>query len=270
MTKSELAEKLGELVEQYQKFSLQELNETWSKLPLDLDRNEVFEVIGALLARQVTVANQIAKSPNIWNHHVAPVLLRTMADTHITLAWILKNPLERSQKFIYFGLGQTKLELEHRKAHLRSDGTDLESDPSVKVLEQWIDSQRWTFLTEVNVGSWSELSTREMAQEAGCLDFYRYAYTPFSGATHSMWHHVSRLNLKQCSSPLHRYHRVPDVPDLAADTFYLYLAAKYCEKSFSLIRSEFTIEKTEETAFQWLSSSMSDLLGPFGGAEETD
>ena len=34
----------------------------------------------------------------------------------------------------------------------------------IEVQKAWIDSQRWKFLVEVNVGAWSGKTTREMAE----------------------------------------------------------------------------------------------------------
>jgi hypothetical protein len=48
-----------------------------------------------------------------------------------------------------------------------------------------------------------------MAEEAGCIDFYNYVYTPFSACAHSMWHHIARYDLRECGNPLHRHHRRP-------------------------------------------------------------
>jgi len=37
-----------------------------------------------------------------------------------------------------------------------------------------------------------------MAEEAGCIDFYNYVYSPFSGCVHSMWQHIGQpAQLKQ-------------------------------------------------------------------------
>ena len=47
-----------------------------------------------------------------------------MVDAYITLAWIFDDPLERSRKFLLYGLGQAKLSNEHRKAQLQADGID--------------------------------------------------------------------------------------------------------------------------------------------------
>ena len=119
---------------------------------LILMTSEMNEAIGALLARMVTLATEIATSPQTWNEHIAPVLLRSMVDAYITLAWIFNDPLDRSRKFILYGLGQAKLGMEHRKVQLEADGIDPNNDLIIKATESWINSQRYTFLTEID--SW--------------------------------------------------------------------------------------------------------------------
>lgn len=205
-----------------------------AKWKIDVAEREVHEVIGALLARQVTLAQELIESPRIWNEHLAPVVLRCMADVYISLAWILLDPLDRSRRFILYGLGQEKLLLEHRQEQLRKDGKDPTEDPAVQVQEQWINSQQFTFLTEVNVGSWSGIDTRKMAEEANCLDFYRYVYSPFSPAVHSTWNHICKYNTKECLNPLHLAHRLAVLWEIPCSLDYLLLAVKYVEKALRL------------------------------------
>lgn len=240
--------------------ALAELQARWNSWHLNLKQNEVHEVLGGLLARQVTLAIEIAQNPGIWNGHVAPVLLRTMVDTHITLAWVCGDPQERSRRFILFGLGQAKLDIEHRKAQLADGEPDQRSKDVVEALEDWVNSQRWTFLTDVDVGSWSGKSTREMAEEAGILDFYNYCYTPFSAATHSMWHHIAKYNLAHCESPLHRYHRLPVVPEVYMDPFYAVLAAKYLEKTFRKFDETFSISTSEANSYMVLQEQLQGIF----------
>jgi len=40
-----------------------ELRQRWEKWTIDLSQNEIHEVVGALLARQVTLARQMAQCP---------------------------------------------------------------------------------------------------------------------------------------------------------------------------------------------------------------
>ena len=73
-----------------------------------------------------------------------------------------------------------------------------------------------------------------MAEEANCLDLYNYAYIPFSAATHNMWHHIGRYNLRLCQNPLHGLHYVPYDAELPNHIDYFRLAAKYVYKAFLL------------------------------------
>jgi len=102
-----------------------DLQALWKRWPLDLTKKEMHEVIGALLARQVSLSTHLAMSPSAWNDHLGSLVLRSMTDAHITLAWILKDDsFSRSIKFIEFGLGQAKLQLEHVKKADRVRGWD--------------------------------------------------------------------------------------------------------------------------------------------------
>ncbi|MGH6917121.1 MAG: DUF5677 domain-containing protein [Geminicoccaceae bacterium] len=235
-----------------------ELFRRWEKWRVNLSEAEVYEVVGALLARQVTLATELARCPHTWNGHVAPLMLRAMADVFISIAWILGDPLERARKFIRYGLGRLKLELEHRKAE--ADGPYPESENFVQLQEDWINEQRFSFLVDVDLSAvWSGMSTRQMAEEAGHLDFYNYVYMPFSGCTHSMWQHIGRYNLKTCVNPLHRYHRAPACPVFEADIDYLYLAAKYLQKTFVTFDDATGFKLEGKSAFELLVDEISEI-----------
>jgi hypothetical protein len=256
---------LSGIIDNYVKMLYKELDARWEHWELDLSQREVHEVIGGLLARQVTLASELAHAPSIWNSHMAPLVLRAMTDVRINLAWILEEPKDRARKFILYGLGQAKLLLEHHKQSVPDDGASPEEDVLIKSYEEWINSQRFTFLTEVNVGSWSGFDTRKMAEEAGCLDVYRFVYTPFSACTHSMWQHVEKYNLAYCGNPLHRYHRVPATPRLHIDPHYLYLAAKYAEASFALFDEKIGADPEVASSLDYLVEQLNSL----GQAEGT-
>jgi hypothetical protein len=256
------------IIEAFVDCSQEELQQRWKHWRIDLSRGEVHEVIGALLTRQVTLATQLAQSPAIWNGHIAPLILRAMADVYIALAWILKEPDARARQFILYGLGQEKLQLEHRKAQLAERELTPEEQLMIEVSEAWINSQRFAFLTEVNLGSWSGLSTREMADQAGCLDFYNYVYTPFSACAHSMWHHIARYNLTQCSNPLHQYHRIPQALEQELDPHYLYLAAKYLQKAFATFDETIGLDFQGFSAFEQLCDSLEQLAYPDEESQE--
>ena len=190
----------------------------------------------ALLARQATLAIEFASAPQLWNYHSAPLFLRAMTDVHITLSWILLDQKTRSRQYIDHGLGQAVLELEHRKKELESAADDFKDRMKefIRAKEAWINGQRWNFLVEVNVGAWSGKTSREMAEEAGILDFYNYVYTPFSQCAHSTWYHVGQFNSGPSESPLSRQLWMPRIFESAGDVWTLRLAAKYLDKSFNI------------------------------------
>ena len=205
-------------------------------IEVDLYHSETSEVIGGLLSRQATLVIEMASAPSIWNGHVAPLILRTMTDLHITLAWILDSPVdkdEKAKKYILYGLGQAKLLIEHYKEHLKNPENE-DSRTLLDLQEAWLSSQRLEFLTAVNVGSWSNLDTRKMAQEVGCENLYKFAFTPFSSVVHNTWNHISLYNMVPCSNPLHKNHRHPSLLTCPLDIDYLYRAVKYFDKTLKL------------------------------------
>lgn len=248
--------KIDEIIIAFIKASRNELQARCSAWKVDLSRHEVYEVVGGLVARQVTLANQLAASPNTWNGAIASLVLRTMADTHLTLAWILENLDERARLYINYGLGQEKLLVEHQKASLKASGKDENENPAIKAREAWINSQQFTYLTEVNVGSWSELDTRKMAEATGNLDLYRFRYQPFSASTHSMWQHISRYNLQQCDTPLHRYHYLPVDRDYIPDMGFLHMAAEQLKNTLDIFDAKTGVKVEAESSLTALNSAI--------------
>lgn len=223
----------------------------------DLNNIEKFEVIGAILARQTTLATELASAPPTWTPHMAPLILRAMADVHITLVWILQDPEKRAKRFVDDGLGAVKLEIAHRRSELGSNSSDIETkEKMIEYLQMWVDSQRLDQFIEVNLGSWSGINTRKMAEEANCLDFYNFVYQPFSSATHSNWWHVSDKNSTYCLNPAHRHHRIPTILPANPDFHWLHLAAKYLEKSFSAFDAAENIRSKSEKSIEILEKNL--------------
>ncbi len=229
--------------------------EAW---PPDFSQIHVHEVIGGMLARQATLAKDVARSPSLWTGHSAPILLRAMADAYINVAWLLIDPVERCRKFILFGLGQAKLELEHRRAQIGAREPTPQEAAMLEAGQWWIDSQRIGWLLDVDLGKWSNLSVRQMAHEAGCIDFYNYVYTPCSACAHSMWHHVARYDLVECGNPLHRHHRRPVSDAISPDVHYLTLAAKYWNKTLCTFDRTFVLTMQDSSSYEMLIDAVTD------------
>jgi len=243
---------LNELMDKYCAIVENGLFERWEKFDVKISDSETYEVIGGLLARQATLTIHLAQTPQDWNGHIAPLILRCMVDAYINLAWILGDPRNRAKQYILYGLGQEKLFIEYLK---NSQKNERDKDPLVAKLidvrEKWLNSQRHDFLTEVNVGSWSGLSTRKMAKEAGCEELYKFAYVPFSGVAHNMWQHISVYNLQICKNPLHKYHKVPSIPRIPLNPDFVYRSAKYIDRSYELFDKTFNITIDTPLPLNW-------------------
>lgn len=254
--------KVMEIIDEYVDGVRSELDVRWAAWKIDLTKTHVYEVIGGLVAREVTLATQLAQAPPVWNGHVAPLFLRAMTDAYVTLAWIFEDPESRSDQYVKYGLGQRKLWIEHLKASLVESGEEnVDEHPVVKRALEYLNAERFEHLTEVSVGSWSEMPTRKMAEESGCLDLYNLAYVPFSAAVHSMWYHVASYNLVRCDSPLHQHHRIPLDPELEPEFDFVYRAAKYVRKTFVLFDEKTGVSVDLPSSFERLVAAMSTLGG---------
>lgn len=250
-------EKIMNFMDSYCEIVITGFRERWEKWDVKIYDSEIYESIGGLLSRQVSLTINLANSPTIWNGHIAPLILRSMTDAHITLAWILIDPQERAKKYILYGLGQEKLYIEHLKTEAGKG--DERVDKMIKARESWLNAQRADFLTEVNVGNWSGLNTRQMANEADCQGLYKFAYTPFSGVSHNMWQHVSKYNLIPCKNPLHKYHLVPEIIDIPMHPDFVYRSAKYIDRSFFSFDEKYKLKIETPMPQRWFVEEFQKL-----------
>jgi hypothetical protein len=213
------------------------LDDRWASITPDIYARHAHEAIGGLLARQATLAIEFARAVSTWNVNTAPLFLRCMVDAYITLAWILGDPAERGKKYVYYGLGQEKLFIEYLEEAVREDAGDYDAEhmrQMIEVRKSWLNEQLAEWATEVNVGAWAGIGTREMAQQIGRESIYKFAYVPFSGAAHNMWQHVGMVNVEPCTNPLHKGHRVPRIRDFKPEPDFLYRSAKYVSLSYQV------------------------------------
>jgi hypothetical protein len=259
MKRKEIELQLSKIINDYSNNLRTELKDLWNGFNIDLSVKEQYEVIAGIVARQITITIHFVSNSNIWTGDIAPIILRSLADNYINLAWILESPQDRAKKFILYGLGQEKLMIEHRKKQLLTDGQKPEEDELVQFSEKWINSQRYTFLTDVDLGSWSGLSTREMAQQANCIDFYNFVYQPFSSAVHNMWNHIARYNLITSENVLHKLLKTPIISDIVSHFDYLDLAAKYTEKCFFLYYKKFPCHHERKSSYDTMRQQLEEL-----------
>ncbi|MEW6181494.1 MAG: DUF5677 domain-containing protein [Chloroflexota bacterium] len=238
-------EMLSDFVQGYKDVVVRGFDDRWGKVRQEIYDKHTSETIGALMSRQATLSIEMAAAPTTWNGHVAPLFLRCMVDAYITLAWILADPKERSRKYIEYGLEQEKLFIEFLEEALEEepDAYDSESiKEMIEVRKGWLNGQLADWATEVNVGSWSGMSAREMAKEIGRESIYKHAYVPFSGAAHNMWQHVGIYNVEPCSNPLHKWHVVPKIRRAPAHPDFMYRSAKYISITYELFDEKMGID----------------------------
>jgi hypothetical protein len=193
---------------------------------------EVSSVINGHLSRLSTLAVELASSPMSWNGHVAPLILRSMVECLISLRWILLDPGNRSREFIGYGLGQAKLLVAHLEEKITTQPDDESVQSIIDGKKDWIQSQIWLPFVDVNLGSWSGSSVRQMAAEAGDEDLYHFAFSPFSACVHNTWEHIHPYDTQACDNPLHKRHRIPFRLDDGISPDYLFRAAKYLTLAF--------------------------------------
>ena len=127
-------------------------------------------------------------------------------------------------------------------------------------LSSWLNSQHFSFLQGVNVGSWSGMSTRKMAEEAGCMDLYRFAYTPYSFCAHNVWNHIGKFCLRHSQEPLHKFIRQPYFQDGPYEPSLFMNSAKYYQKSLNAVVSKYAISAKFDGPYDWACDEISGLL----------
>lgn len=223
---------IGEYVDLARK-SFQQRIDAWNA-EIDIFDKEVNDVLGGLLARQVSLATNIARSPYSWNAHVLPALLRCMAEVYINFCWIVLDRRTRCRQFIEYGLGQEKLAIEHYRDSLAQESEpDADAEEFIRMRERLLENEKASFMVPVNLGAWSEKSIRAIAIEAGEKQFYDLVFVRFSAPVHSTWQHIWQLNLLPCTNPLHMGHRNPVDPDVPIDPNLFSVSAKYLCKLFT-------------------------------------
>jgi hypothetical protein len=149
--------------------------------------------------------------------------------------------------------------LEHFKADLKARNQDPEANEDLINHEKWINAQKLTFLLPVELGSWSGLSTREMAIQTDLQTMYNFSFQTFSGCVHSTWNHICQYNAKPSPSPLHRHTFLPDMPEFSPDVHQLDTVSRRLDETLKLYQQNFGMSEPANSIESWLDTTLTTL-----------
>jgi len=176
---------------------------------LDLWNPTPDEVRLGLASRALRLAHELIEDPNLWTATGSAHLVRAIIDTRITAAWLLRKGTDRDyEKYKDYGLGKNKLYKLHLEDYIDStEATDLEELRDR--LEREVNAEILEEFQQISLGgTFSGKSIREMAEESELRPVYTLNYQPLSSEAHGEWSSLNRHDLRFCTNPLHRFHRV--------------------------------------------------------------
>lgn len=136
------------------------------------------------------------------------LLLRSVVEAHINLRYLkVKDDHTVWLQFRNYGNAQAKLAL--------LKYLDYRKKPEYVNIEQlfaFANQDLWLEFQEIELGSWSKKSLREIATEAKLKDVYDQHYQILSVTAHAHWTGIREPNFTVCLNPLHRLHLIPAAP----------------------------------------------------------
>ncbi len=150
-----------------------------------------------------------------------------MSELTINMAWISLNPLARADEFVAYGLGQSKLGLEHAR---NLESLFLEEKKAVDAQALWLNSQRHEIFADVNVGLWTGKDLETMAQEANAYRSF-VLYSSLTGAAHGTWDHNCQVYLTGLDASAK-----PTLPNPSLQPYSIIVAAQLVDEAFHIFR----------------------------------
>jgi len=169
----------------------------------------------------------------MWSGEHSSSTTRLLAETEIFLRWMDLQDEDIWARYQAYGEGKRKLMRIHM-ADLASKSPAVEEvvAETLAKLQAKTGGEHGEWLTEVNLeSSFSGKTVRQMAEECGAADLYRYLYQSASGVSHGEWWAVEDYGMQRCMNPLHRFHRIPSFYAITptAIGFGRALTARVCE-----------------------------------------
>lgn len=165
------------------------------------------EILTGLFSRAARLYCLVCEAPVFWSRDIGGIMLRCLADTAITFAYLAKcGNDELFRRFREYGEGQEKLLMLHLE-HSHPEDTSLEGRDAATISEEL--GPFAAELMHIELGSWTKKDARKLAIAAGMERFHRLVFAPSSSDVHGTWISLRQSNLLHCVEPLHRLHRLP-------------------------------------------------------------
>ncbi|WP_206453341.1 DUF5677 domain-containing protein [Aurantimonas marina] len=147
-------------------------------------------------------------SSSIHRLSASRIALRTIVECFINLSYLSKEDNETIWlQFRNYGIGKAKL------AFLKNVDEDKTPDfIDVEKLEFFANEDYWQEFIDIDLGSWSSKTLRDIAVASSVKDVYDKHYDVLSAFSHGNWLAVRHVVFDTCLNPLHRFHRVPHTP----------------------------------------------------------
>lgn len=220
----------------------------------DPEREEVHAGLVSRAARDVITA---LGAPDLWCAEHGAHISRMLVELRIILRWMAtKDDPSIYKQYKEYGAGKAKL---HSRvmAECAEEWLLPEAGEAVDELKRLSHNDEIIDHRIVDLRStFAEGKTlREMAEDCGLLDLYRYGYQLNSGIAHSEWWSIEMHCMERCRNILHRGHLIPSL-SLSAGANEA-LARSWVIALYGLIRESLAIldvnAKSVEGAFAWLT-----------------
>lgn len=185
-----------------------EFRDLQDEIVQDPDLDTPNAVLLGLASRMFRLLYAFLERPSAWVPDVSPFHLRPLVDGRIVIGWLIhRDDPEMFASFREHGLGRLKLLREHIKADF---GADIDDDAReyLDYLNARVNLERDEWFQPVNLGSFADVSPRDMAIEADLKREYDLAYAPMSSENHGEWPALRDYDTVLCSEPIHGNHRV--------------------------------------------------------------
>lgn len=221
-----------------------------SRIKLRIDRAQerfrepsITAVLVPLLGRLASLMQYSIGIPHVWNAHMAPIILRPLAEIMLSIMWLSGDIPQRSFGLIHASIIQARNDLKRLEKSLKERKFSSDVEIMRDFMKSRIESLERLFPHERDQQRVPNLW--KMAKNANCINFYNIEMSEWSACVHSSWHHVGLHNLTYWDNPLYGFHRVPMVAPLECDIQYLRSAARICQASIEEIDKMLRINETQ-------------------------